>query len=152
MDVRRAGPGDVLELAALRWEWRVDEGGERGLDRPEFEGQFAEWVEGHRDSHLAWLAVDDAGDAVGMAWLAIVDRVPGPGVGLRRAGIVQSVFVRQLRRDHGVGGLLLDHVIACAREMHLDYLTVHPSERSFPLYRRAGFREWNGVLELDLYR
>lgn len=152
MDVWRAGPGDEPTLAALRWEWRAEEGGERGLSRPAFDAQFGEWIGDHRDSHLAWLAGDGAGDALGMAWLAIVDRVPGPGVWRRRAGNVQSVYVRPSQRDRGVGARLLDEVISCARELRLDYLTVHPSERSFTLYRRAGFREWKGVLELDLFR
>ena len=152
MVVRRAGPGDELELAALRWEWRVDERGEHGLARAEFETQFAAWVDDHRDSHLAWLAEDDRGHTAGMAWLAIVDRVPGPGVWLRRAGNVQSVYVRPAERGHGVGAALLEQLVERARDLRLDYLTVHPSERSFSFYRRAGFRAWDGVLELDLYR
>ncbi len=139
-------------LASLRWEWRAEEGGERGLSRTEFATEFEVWVDDHRDSHLAWLATDAIGDAIGMAWLAIVDRVPGPGVWLRRAGNVQSVYVRTPHRGRGAGTMLLDQVIACARELRLDYLTVHPSERSFSLYRRAGFRAWDGVLELDLFR
>jgi GNAT superfamily N-acetyltransferase len=151
VDVRRAGRGDEPLLAALRWEWRVEEGGEKGLSRRDFDAQFATWIADHRASHLAWLA-HEADDPIGMAWLAIVDRIPGPGVWIRRAANVQSVYVRPAHRDRGVGARLLTDLVACARDLRLDYLTVHPSERSFSLYRRAGFREWNGVLELDLLR
>lgn len=34
--------------------------------------------------------------------------------------------------------------------MRLGYLSVHPSQLSFPLYRRLGFTETGEVLELDL--
>jgi GNAT superfamily N-acetyltransferase len=85
-----------------------------------------------------------------MAWLAIVERFPGPGVWARLAGNVQSLYVVPEHRGQGIGTELVNAVIHEARVRRLDYLVVHPSERSFPLYQRAGFRAHGGVLELDL--
>jgi hypothetical protein len=44
----------------------------------------------------------------------------------------------------------MELVLAYARDLFLDYVAVHPSERSFPLYRRLGFTDTDGVLELRL--
>ena len=85
-----------------------------------------------------------------MAWLALVHRVPGPERFERLAGNLQSVYVAPASRGQGVGGALVDAVVAHARAAGLGYLVVHPSERSYPLYRRAGFVDTPKVLELGL--
>lgn len=148
--VRRAhGEGDVRELATLRWEWRTAESGERGLDLDDFADRFVAWAAAHRGSHDAWLA-DVDGSAVGMAWLAVVERVPGPGRWTRLAGQVQSVYVRPGNRGAGIGTRLVAAVIDHARNSGLEYLGVHPSELAFSLYRRCGFDSSTRLLELDL--
>lgn len=151
--VRSAAAADAERLAALRWAWRVDERGESGLAWPDFAAGFARWWGAHPD-HLAWLAAPDGepSGAVGMCWLAVGDRVPGPEVWERRNGWLQSVYVRPAYRDRGVGAALVVAASEAARRLGLDYVAVHPSERSFPLYRRAGYAPAPGVLELRLGR
>jgi hypothetical protein len=39
-------------------------------------------------------------------------------------------------------------MVSEARAMNLDYLSVHPSERSFAFYRRLGFDAGDRALEL----
>jgi len=126
--VRVATPEDARGLAALRWTWRVDEHGEHGLTEGEFSASFADWFRSHRDSHVAFIA--EAGDSqVGMAWLALIDRVPGPGVWLRLAGHLQSVYVLPARRAEGIGSALVTAVLKEASDRGLDYVWVHPSKR-----------------------
>jgi GNAT superfamily N-acetyltransferase len=150
-EVRRATVDDALAVAQLRWTWRVDERGEQAASPDEFADRFRSWMFDHADTHFAFVA-EDQGAAIGMAWLAVVTRVPGPGVWLRQAGMVQSVYVLPHHRGRQVGEQLVRAAIAQARELSLDYLMVHPSERSFSLYRRVGFAESAGVLELSLSR
>lgn len=139
---------DVDDLARLRYEWRAGERGERGLDDGEFRDQFAQWWRAHESSHVAFVGRE--GDtAVAMAWLAIVDRVPGPGAFVRRCAYVQSVYVARDMRNAGRGSSLVSALVAHARREELDYLAVHPSEFSFPFYRRLGFDPTSRVLELD---
>lgn len=144
---RRAGEDDLGQLASLRYTWRVEERGERGLGKSEFESQLGEWLHRHRDTHRGYLATEGE-VAVGCAWLCVIDRVPGPGNFLRRSGALQSVYVRPSRRNAGVGSALVHFVVSEARAMKLDYLGVHPSERSFPFYRRLGFDTADRALEL----
>jgi GNAT superfamily N-acetyltransferase len=144
-----ASPVDLADLAELRWTWRVVEAGGNGMGRAAFDSAFAQWIAEHAETNLPFLArVDNR--AVGMAWLGVVERIPGPDRWPRRAGLVQSVYVRPQYRDRGIGAALMQVVTTEARRLGLDYLMVHPSERSFSFYRRHGFDDAVGTLELEL--
>lgn len=145
--VVRAEEKDLPTLVALRHRWRVTEGGERGRTLEEFESDFLEWFREHRATHFGYLSIIE-GVAVGCAWLFVVDRVPGPGRFVRRAGMLQSVYVEPKLRNAGIGSELVRAVIDEARNMELDYVMVHPSSASFDFYRRLGFGESGKVLEL----
>jgi len=144
---RPAGDDDLSTLAALRYEWRVSEKGEHGLDESTFERQMIQWMTDHRGTHQGYLAARDGLD-IGCAWLCVIDRVPAPAQFVRQAGLVQSVYVRQKFRNEGVGSELIRFVIEQARLMGLSYLGLHPSERSIPFYERLGFARYGRALEL----
>jgi GNAT superfamily N-acetyltransferase len=129
--IRAATLTDARDLAALRWTWRVDEHGEHGLTHAEFIAEAAD-------------------SPIGMAWLALIDRVPGPGVWLRLAGHLQSVYILPARRGEGIGSALVSAALKAAADRGVEYVSVHPSRRSFALYQRLGFRINDGVLEADL--
>jgi GNAT superfamily N-acetyltransferase len=146
--VRRGSPADAEALAWLRWRWRVEEGNETG-DLATFRPAFVTWMRRHETSHVPFVAhTEDS--AIGMAWLALVERIPGPSRWLRRAAYIQSVYVVPERRSEGAGTGLLEAAIAYARSEELDYLAVHPTPRALSFYRRMGFAETPRVLELDL--
>jgi GNAT superfamily N-acetyltransferase len=148
--VRVASAGDATALAELRWAWRTTEQGEVPvMGRVEFMASFERWCGEHQATHTGFVA-EAGGSAVGTAWLATIDRVPGPAVWRRLAGHLQSVYVLPAHRNAGIGAALVEAVLDEAVHRGLDYLVVHPSERSFPLYRRLGFRETGAVLEADL--
>lgn len=147
--VSQATAADSEELAHLRWVWRAVERSEIGMAKPDFSAEFGRWFVDHLGSHVAFLARAGA-LAVGMAWLAVIERVPGPAIWTRRAGHLQSVYVLPDYRDRGIGAALVTEALQEAAKHGLDYVIVHPSERSFPLYRRLGFRETGGELEADL--
>ena len=147
LTIRRGGPDDVVHLASLRFEWRSRERGEKGLDQQSFEKELKEWTREHENSHVPFLAFETE-RPVGMAWLAVVDRIPRPEFFVRRSGYVQSVYVVPNQRSQGVGTALMVHLVGYARNAELDYLAVHPSEKSFEFYRRLGFAPTTQVLEL----
>jgi GNAT superfamily N-acetyltransferase len=147
--IRRAGIADTAALARLRWIWRTDERGEHGLSQAEFETELGRWWRSREESHVAYIAERD-GDAVGMAWLAVFDRIPQPRDVERLAGNVQSVFVIEAFRNQGIGRALVEAVIAHARARGAGYLIVHPSQRAYPLYERLGFTATKNLLHMDL--
>jgi GNAT superfamily N-acetyltransferase len=149
--VRRAGRADGPALAALRWAWA----GERGVaahgsfDR--FAVDFARWLRSRGAGHRPVIAVRGA-EPVGMGWLAVVERVPDVDRPERRAGLVQTVFVRAADRGDGVGAKIVSEILRMASSGSLDYLEVHPSPASFSFYRRLGFQGSDQTLRLDLPR
>ena len=145
--VRRATAADAPALARMRWDWRVDHGEVPDVDAATYERDLAAWCAAHQDSHLGFVVELD-GTVVGMAWLAIVERVPGPGSWLRLSGYLQSVYVEPEHRNVGVGAVLVGALIDEARARGLDYLAVHPSEASMDLYGRLGFAPYGRALEL----
>ena len=139
---------DVAELAALRYDWRVGELGENGPSSEKFAQSLASWWRGNAVSHVALVgSVDD--EAVAMAWLAIVERVPSPTSPERRCGYVQSVYVRPQFRNRGIGHDVVAQLLAIAQARGLDYVAVHPTEKSFTFYQRLSFSPTSKVLELD---
>lgn len=118
-------------------------------DPDRFRHDFGHWVADHRDSHLPFVVEAD-GSPVGMAWLAIIERIPGPQKWTRLSGAIQSVYVLAECRNAGLGSLLMGELIEGARRLGVDYLSVHPSPLSFPFYRRLGFGGEGSLLFLAL--
>jgi len=146
-EARIASESDVAALARLRYEWRVGEGGEPGLDPASFETALLRWMQERRLSHVPFLA--SRGDTpIGMTWLAIVERVPGPGRFVRRSAYIQSTYVVADERSAGVGTQLVSLALDHAGQLGLDYVAVHPSDLAFSLYRRLGFEDSGRVLGL----
>lgn len=133
---------DLAALRSLREQWR-------GAGDEIFSAHFDAWCRDHRQSHHALIGSLDARD-VAMAWLAVVDRVPGADRFVRQAAYVQSVFVAEDVRNQGLGARVMSDLIALAYELDLDYVAVHPSARSFTFYGRLGFAPTERVLERNL--
>lgn len=135
--VRRASDVDAPALAGLRWRRATQERGYQGDNLDEFVATLGDWMRGHPE-HRAFVA-EAAGEVVGMAWLAVVDRVPTANKYARRGGDVQSVFVVPELRDRRVGALLMSAVLNEARRLGLEHVTVHSSPRAVPFYERNGW-------------
>jgi GNAT superfamily N-acetyltransferase len=142
--IRVASAADADGLAHLRHQWRA---GDDGVDLKSFQPEFADWMAEHDQSHFPFLA-ERQGEPIGMAWLVVVDRVPGPQHFIRRSAYIQSVYVIARERSSGIGTLLMTILLEYAQNLGLDYIAVHPSNQSFPLYRRLGFTETDRVLEM----
>ena len=109
------------------------------MDEGPFIEAFSAWVRDHVATHVPFVAEVD-GDAVGMAWLMVADRVPNSDPQRRRFGDIQSVYVVPELRDRRIGAALLAAVLAVARGLELEQVTVHSSDRAVPPYQRSGFQ------------
>ena len=137
VDVGLAGPQDAGELARLLRLFSSPEEQEQSLES--FEADLAGWWAEHQRSHIRFVARTAGSDVVGMAWLAVVPRVPRPGSLARLSADVQSVFVLPAQRGKGVGGALVRAVTDHALHLGAAHVTVHSSEGAVPLYERLGF-------------
>ncbi len=148
--VRIADEGELEAVVRLRWLWATETSGLAPGGEQEFVAEAARWAREHRSTHLAHVALDDNGEVIGMAWLALTPRVPGIGHLDRCAGDLQSCYVLSRHRGRGVGGALVDAVLESARAHGAEHVTVHASERSVSMYARNGFRENERLLWADV--
>ena len=137
MDVALAGPQDAGDLARLL---RLFSSPEEQEQSPEtFEADLAGWWAEHERSHIPFVARTAASDVVGMAWLALVARVPRPGSLARLSADIQSVFVLPAERGKGIGAALVRAVTDHALRLGAEHVTVHSSQGAVRLYGRLGF-------------
>ena len=104
-----------------------------------FAADLAAWWSQHGDSHHAFVAVDAGSEVVGMAWLALLPRVPRPGAPDRRFADIQSVFVVPEHRGRGLGSALVETTAEHAVRLGAPRATVHSSREAVPLYEGLGF-------------
>jgi len=146
VEIQIAGPGDVPQLARLLWLHSAPE--ERTTESVEsFEIALARWCRDHATSHLAFIARATDTDVVGMAWLALLPRVPRPGALARLSADLQSVFVVPEHRGKGVGSTLVDTATKHAVRLGAGRVTVSSGRKAVPVYERLGFAPSRELLQ-----
>ena len=151
MDIRLAGQEDLAHLARLLWLHAApDEQAKQSIES--FAVDLEAWWSAHDDSHLAFVArlADPKHEpqVVGMAWLALVPRVPRPGASARRSADIQSVFVVPEHRGKGVGSALVQAASDHALRLGASRVTVHSSRQAVPVYERLGFASSRQLLQM----
>ncbi|UAJ79303.1 GNAT family N-acetyltransferase [Leifsonia sp. ZF2019] len=139
IDVRSARPDEWAAVGGLRWDSLLEFGGVPDDDRAVFAARFAEWAASNGATHECIVAVDADGVVVGMAWLARTLRVPSARSFHRASADLQCAYVVPGLRNDGVGGRLIDAVVAHARSLGVERVTVHSSPRAVGVYERHGF-------------
>ena len=128
--IRRAEHADLAAIVQLRREWTQEEHGD--IADPDFDEHLAAWF--GRE-----LSREEGGLPVGMMNLAIYERMPRPGRELSRWGYLGNVFVLAAYRNRGIGSQLVRAALNYADENGFVRVVLSPTERSIPLYERAGF-------------
>lgn len=146
MKISQANADDVAELARLQWlDTRKAEPTERDVDA--FGADLARWWTAHQDSHFAFVARLLQPEIVGMAWVALVPRVPRPGATSRLSADIQSVFVMPEQRGRGIGSALVEAASQHASRLGSLRVTVHSGRRAVPVYERLGFESSRQLLQ-----
>lgn len=144
MMIRQADSEDVADLARLLWLDTFSPALDlRGVES--FVVELADWWASHRDSHFAFVA--RTSETVGVAWVAILPRVPRPGVPVRRCGDIQSVFVMPSHRGQGIGAALVEAASKHAEVLGAARVTVHSGRKAVPVYERLGFVSTRQLLQ-----
>ena len=145
VEIRLARQQDVAQLAELLWLHAAPH--EQDIQCVEaFVSDLRVWWARHDDSHLAFVA--GGPELVGMAWLALVPRVPRPGSMARFSADIQSVFVLPEHRGRGVGSALIKRATEHALDLGVGRVTVHSGRKAVPVYERLGFASSSQLLEL----
>ena len=134
--IRRAEYADLAAIVQLRREWTREEDGD--IPAPDFEENLTAWFGREWSRRIMWLA-EEGGRPVGMMNLAIYERMPWPGRALSRWGYLGNVFVLAAYRNRGIGSQLVSAALNYADRNDFVRVVLSPTERSVPLYERAGF-------------
>ena len=134
--IRRAEYADLAAIVQLRREWTREEHGD--IADPDFEENLTAWFGREWSRRIMWLA-EEGGRPVGMMNLAVYERMPRPGRALSRWGYLGNVFVLAEYRNRGIGSLLVSAALDYADRNGFVRVVLSPTERSIPLYERAGF-------------
>jgi GNAT superfamily N-acetyltransferase len=108
---------------------------------------LAKWWADRDGTHVAYVARSDGAELVGMAWLALVSRVPRPGVLNRMSADIQSVYVVPEARGNGIGSALVKAATDHAFRRGALRVTVHSSRRAVAVYERLGFSASRQLLQ-----
>ena len=138
MRIGRAKADDVADLARLLWlDTHNEKPTQRSVDA--FAAELAQWWAAHEDSHFAFVARFPRTEIVGMAWVALVPRVPRPGATSRLSADIQSVFVLPKQRGQGIASALVEAASEHATQLGSLRVTVHSGRKAVPVYERLGF-------------
>jgi len=148
MDICIADQADLGHLARLLWlNAAPDQQAKQSVDS--FAVDLDAWWTDHYDSHLAFIARLAESEVVGMAWLALVPRVPRPGVTTRRSADIQSVFVVPEQRGRRIGSALVQTASDHAFRLGASHVTVHSGRKAVPVYERLGFASSRQLLQKE---
>ena len=149
---RRATPADVLIIADFRWRLKTDDSATESVKRrSQFISDFVNWFDDACDHSrtLHWVA-ETEGRLSAIATVVIVNKVASPDNLHERWGYLTNVYALPEIRNRGVGADLLGEIKNWALSEGLEMLVVWPSDRSYSLYERVGFRRNADPLVLDL--
>ena len=146
MRIHQARAADVASLARLLYLDHVHQAPDTESVEA-FTADLADWWAAHRDSHHAFIARTAEEEIAGMAWVALVPRVPRPGARSRMSADIQTVFVMAEHRGEGVGSALVRAAAGHAERLGALHVTVHSGRRAVPVYERLGFKSSRQLLQ-----
>lgn len=143
------GPEHLDDAMELRWQWLLEERGRRNEEPESYNAEIRDWVAARPELHHFLVAYDDD-VPVGVAWMVLTDRIPGPERHSHMSGVIHALFVPRRYRDHDVASVLMDRLMDLAKELRLDYLTLQPAASNFEFFRRRGFGATTRSLAIEL--
>ncbi|MEU8222350.1 GNAT family N-acetyltransferase [Kribbella sp. NPDC048915] len=146
MRISQAGAAELPGLARLLWlNDRAEEPDPPLLEK--FTVELTQWWEANTNTHVAYVARLDGPELVGMAWVALVPRVPRPGTMDRMSADIQSVYVMPEHRGQRIGSELVEAATDHAVRLGALRVTVHSGTRAVPVYERLGFASSRQLLQ-----
>jgi GNAT superfamily N-acetyltransferase len=152
MNYRLAMENDLIALAEMRWDFRMEDNGIIPVvSRQDFMDACASFLSrGLADGRWAYWVAELEGEIVSHIYIQRIYKVPKPNRLQDAYGYVTNVYTRPAYRGQGIGSELLRHVLDWAKEQDLECLIVWPSERSVAFYERAGYTAAHEILEREI--
>lgn len=150
MDYRIANEQDFLELANMRWDFKMeDKDNDSYYNKEEFIMECIDFFkQGYEDrTWTHWIAINED-TIVSNISVHRVRKVPKPNRYIDEYGYVTNVYTKPQFRGLGIGSKLMDYVKDWAIESDFELLIVWPSNKAVKFYEGKGFSNENDVMEL----
>ena len=146
--LRKATVADIPALCEARKKQLIDEGlaPVASIDE-ELADYFATTLA--NDSLVEWV-LDQDGEIVATAGLALMPFPPTYTNPAGTRGYITNMYTAPSHRGQGVATRLMAKLLDEAKERGIKKLLLSASEMGKPVYRKHGFRENDGWMELDL--
>jgi GNAT superfamily N-acetyltransferase len=89
---------------------------------------------------IAWLVVDDSGEAIGCGGLVFLQKPPSMGNYSGREAYIMNMYTMPAWRGRGIASQLMGTILAFVRESGVTRVRLHATNQGRPIYERAGFR------------
>lgn len=140
--IRKSVIDELPVLADLRWALcRDDDETEQSVDKVHFTEQFIEKIRKlDAMGNLINFVAEKNAELIGIISLILVNKIPSPDEINSCWGYLTNVYVKPEFRNYGIGKKLLNFVRDHAHENGYELLVVWPGDRSYPFYKREGFK------------
>lgn len=94
-------------------------------------------------TYLAWVAQDDAGEAVAGTGVLLLPYQPGPNDTKAQRAFIINVYTHPAHRRHGLARQLMNKAVDWCRDAGFAIVSLHASNEGRPLYESLGFQATN---------
>ena len=142
MNVEKAGMKDIESLVRMRTEYLAeDNGGLDDRDLAAIQRDLPGYFRAHLDKDLFVYVIRDGQEIVSCAFLLLVEKPMSPAFINGKTGTVLNVYTCRPNRRRGYARMIMEALLAEAREKEISVLELKATEDGYPLYRSVGFRD-----------
>ena len=142
MRVEKAGFADVDALTALRLEYLIEDNG--SLEHSDVEmirNNLPGYIREHLKKDLFAYVIREDNTIVSCAFLLIVMKPMSPAFINGKTATVLNVYTLPAYRRRGYARMLMNAMIADAKELKIDVIELKATEDGYDLYRSVGFED-----------
>ena len=142
MNVEKAGMKDIESLVRMRTEYLAeDNGGLDDRDLAAIQRDLPGYFRANLDKDLFVYVIRDGQEIVSCAFLLLVEKPMSPAFINGKTGTVLNVYTCRPNRRRGYARMIMEALLAEAREKEISVLELKATEDGYPLYRSVGFRD-----------
>ncbi len=139
--IRLAVPADIPQLCKLRLAYFDEEFGTLPADKT---AAISEHLPAYFEAHLgtgciAAVAEAEDGTLVSNALLTVIEKPANPFFPCGRSGYVLGVFTEPAHRGNGLATQIMEMILAEAKRLKLDTVTLSASDMGKGIYEKLGF-------------
>ena len=142
MRIEKAGFADVDALTTLRLEYLIEDNGSLAYSDAEMiRNNLPGYIREHLKKDLFAYVIREDDTIVSCAFLLIVMKPMSPAFINGKTATVLNVYTLPAYRRRGYARMLMNAMIADAKELNIDVIELKATADGYDLYRSVGFED-----------